>query len=220
MKMSLFTRFSCLLALCLLTGPLFAAPVSLTPADGLFAQGLFESARQTYANAVLTTPDDATPRIGLIRTLLRLDRWADALTEAQAAAKKFPANADAHGLLALALIRAGWQSPYAEEAKQSLTLDPNDYWGLVASGRGAEWEGHLDDARKMFRQASTLHPELPDAWLSLIQTLDEARDTKEILAVSGIYVKLHPQGHPHQEAVEDAQDFLDNAEANRNSFET
>ena len=45
-----------------------------------------------------------------------------------------PDNADAHGLLALALIRAGWQEPYADEAKKSLALDPQNYWGLLAFG--------------------------------------------------------------------------------------
>ena len=193
------------LAVLCLTGPLLPVamgePVSAISADQLFAQGDFEAARQAYAGASAKTPEEVAPRLGLVRALLRLDRWEQAQTEAQAASRKFPKNADAHGLLALALIRAGWQPPYAAEAAESLTLDTGDYWGLVASGRAAEWDGRSEDARKLFRRASAARPDLPDALLGLLGALHSRRDAAEAAGVASKYLALHPRGQPHDRAV-------------------
>ena len=199
---------SLLLALLLLL-PLPAARAD-TP-DALFAAGKFEPARAGYTAAVLAAPRDPALRIGLVRTLLRLDRWADAVTEARAAAVQFPQNADLHGLFALTLIRAGWQPPCADEAKQSLALDANDYWGLVASGRLADWDGKEAEARTDFRKATTVQPALPDAWLGLISILDDVTDAQEDNAAVNAYLKLNPQGHPHDEEVVELRDEADDS---------
>lgn len=182
--------------------------------DQLFASGQFEAARKAYAVSA-----DPAAQIGLIRSLLRLDRWDEALRAAQGFAAKNPGSADGHGLLALALIRAGWQPPYAAEAKQSLALDPNDYWGLVASGRIADWDSHVEDARSFFRRASALHPELPDAWGDLFLVDDDWGHVKEQLAVAQAYVKLNPLGHPHDENAEDARELLAHAADYQAAFE-
>ncbi len=215
-------KFLCLtfLLLCLLTGPVKSqTPAAPTAADGFFAAGQFESARQAYAAADKSAPNDLAPRVGLIRTLLRLDNWPDALMEAQVAALKFPASADSHGLLSLTLIRAGWQEPYAKEAAQSLALDPKNYWGLVASGRAAEWDGQEIAARDFYRQASTLSPDLPDAWLGLVHTLSDEKETKDKQAAVQTYLRLAPKGHPYDEETEWLRDFESTAPALRQSFE-
>ena len=137
------------------------------------------------------------------------------------ASPRSPQNsADAHGLLALCLIRAGWQPPYADEAKQSLALDPNNYWGLVASGRIADWDGHVEDARTLFRKASALHPEWPDAWGDLFLIDDDRGHVKEQIAVAQAYVKLNPQGHPHDENAEDAREIIAHASDFQAAFES
>ncbi len=182
--------------------------------DQLFAQGQFEAARKSYAASA-----DPAAQMGLIRSLLRLDRWDDAITAAQGFTAKDPNSADAHGLLALALIRAGWQPPYADEAKQSLALDPSSYWGLVASGRAADWDGRVEDARTLFRKASTLHPELPDAWLGLLETLDDDKDAAEKTAVTAKYLALSPQGQPFDRMNEGLRDFQENADVYKRSFD-
>lgn len=182
-------------------------------ADRLFDQGHFEAAQKAYA----VSADPAAP-VGQIRSLLRLDHWDEAITAAQAFAAKSPGLADAHGLLALALIRGGWQPPYAEEAKRSLTLDPNNYWGLVASGRAADWDGHVEDARVLFRKASALHPEWPDAWLGLLETLGDNKDAAEKTAVTTKYLALNPQGQPYDRVNEALRDFHANAAIYQRSF--
>jgi len=203
----------------------FAASLAFTcsaalcqPSDKFFAAGQFEDARQAYANEVRAVPIDTGAQVGLVRSLLRLDRWDEAVPAAQAFTAKFPANADAHGLLSLALIRAGWQPPYAEEAKKSLALDPQNYWGLVASGRAADWDGHTDEARSDFRKAAAAHPDIPDAWLGLLETLDDEKDVKEKEAAATAYLKLNPSGQPHNRRIEALRDFQANADAYRRSF--
>ncbi len=203
-----------LFALCLLALPAAQAD---TP-DALFAAGKFEPARAGYTTAVLAAPRDPALRIGLVRTLLRLDQWADAVTEARAAAVQFPQNADLHGLFALALIRAGWQPPCVDEAKQSLTLDATDYWGLVASGRLADWDGKEAEARTDFRKAASAQPALPDAWLGLIETLDDEQDAKEKEAATAAYLKLGTQGYPHDRERDALLDFQTNAAAYEKAF--
>ena len=208
-------RFGITAAFFLLTFPLRPV-IGQTPSAGdqLFAQGQFEAARKAYAASA-----DPAASVGLVRALLRLDRWDDALTAAQAFAAKSPGSADAHGLLALALIRAGWQPPYEGEAKQSLALDPGSYWGLVASGRIADWDGHVEDARAQFRKAAALHPEWPDALLGLLRTLDADKDAAEKPAVTTKYLALNPQGQPFDRENEGLRDFQANAGIYRHSFD-
>lgn len=209
------SRFRMAAALVFLTFTLRPALGQTPPAgDQLFAQGQFEAARKAYAASA-----DPSAQMGLIRSLLRLDRWADAVTAAQGFTVKDPSSADAHGLLALALIRAGWQPPYEGEAKQSLALDPNSYWGLVASGRIADWDGHVEDARTLFRKASALHPEWPDALLGLLGTLDDDKDAAEKTAVTAKYLALNPQGQPYDRENEELRDFQANAGVYRHNFD-
>jgi tetratricopeptide (TPR) repeat protein len=179
--------------------------------DQLFASGQFEQARQAYAAEVKAAPADADAQVGLVRSLLRLDHWEDAVPAAQAFAANLPANADAHGLLALSLIRAGWQPPYADEARKSLALNTQNYWGLIASGRAADWDAKPDEARDDFHKAAAAHPELPDAWADLFLLNDDRGHLKEQLEDAQSYVKLNPQGHPHTEIAEDARELLTHA---------
>ena len=211
----MLNRFGLAAVLCVLAfslRPALGQP--LLSGDQFFAQGQFEAARNAYA----ASADPAAPA-GLIRALLRLDRWEEALAAAQGFAAKNPGSADAHGLLALALIRAGWQPPYADEAKQALTLDPSSYWGLVASGRIADWDGHVKDARNLFRKASALHPEWPDAWLGLLRTLSDDKDAAEKTVVTAKYLALNPQGQPYDRVNEGLRDFQANAGVYRQSFD-
>lgn len=212
----LLTIFSCPLP----APRAYADPISLSysGADQAFAAGRFEEARQDYALAATAHPKDVAPRLNLVRTLLRMDRWPEAVAEAQQAAQELPASADAHGLLSLALIRAGWAAGCEDEAKKSLALDARDYWGLVAEGRLADWGGRRAEAQRLCRQATALRPDLPDAWGNLLGMLDPARDAVEMASVAAAYVKLAPHGQPHEKGVEDARNFLANTAAYERAF--
>ena len=213
-KLALLTL--CLVC-CLRPAPADQA-LALSIADQQFAQGNFEQARKSYAAAEATLPADPAAHLGVVRSLLRLDRWEEAKTEAQSFAALCPGSADAHGILALALIRAGWQAPYADEAKKALALDPTNYWGLVASGRIADWNAKTDEARALFRRAFVLRPELPDALCDSFVLDDDDDHLQDQIAVAQAYVKLAPAGYPHEEVLEDAKDLLAHSSAYQAAF--
>lgn len=151
----------------LMGGGVHASPPTLASADAAFAAGKFDQARKSYASLVKADPKSAPAYTGLILSQLRQDQWRDALKSAQSAAGADPKAAEAHGLLALSEIRAGEPEAAGEEAKLSLALDKDNYWGLVAAARIANWDGHDKEGYALFQRATKLHPERPDAWLGL-----------------------------------------------------
>lgn len=206
---------SVLISLCVTQAKSAPAP---SAGDSFFAAGQLEPARRAYLAAKNAVPEDLASHLGLIRTLQRQDDWTEALSEAQATALKFPASADAHGLLALALIRAGWSGEYVKEAAQSLALDANNYWGLLATGRAAEWEGNFKAAHCCFWHASEIRPEWPEGWGQLLVLEDETLTPRETTQLAALYLKLDPQGHPHTEIVENARDMTENGVAYQSVF--
>ena len=207
-----------LLSLCISKAQAQLLPTPPAAGEMAFAAGNWESAQKSYSAAVKAAPEALAPRLGLIRTLMRQDNWPEALTEAQATTLKFPACADAHGLLSLALIRAGWSGEYVKEAAQSLALDANNFWGLLATGRAAEWEGDYKAAHCCFWRASETHPEWPEGWGQLLVLEDDTLTPKEALQIAAIYLKLDPHGHPHREIVENARDVTENVAAYQTVF--
>lgn len=131
-------HFFCLSALLLsgsCLGHVRADAPTPASAEAAFAAGKFDDAHKTHERLVKSDPRAAGPRSGLVRSLLRLDKWRDALREARAATLAAPADADARGLLALAEMRAGRPDAAASDSKQALSLDKDDYWGLIAAAR-------------------------------------------------------------------------------------
>ena len=199
-------RFSCCLPLLSLSMALLmllagfracrADAPTLASADAAFAAGKFDAARKSYASLLKADPQSAPVQAGLIESLLRLNRWRDALNAAGAAASANPKSADARGLLALSEIRAGEPEAADADAQAALALDKDNYWGLVAAARVANWNNHDKDSNALFLRATTLHPERPDAWLGLIQTKREGRITEADLAVFNHYLALKPAGQP------------------------
>src|SRR5262245_33200536 len=93
-------RILCLVAL-MLTGVLAlrlnaAPPPSSPPHPGVvhFTRGDFERSYATFRDEVRRAPEEIWPRIGLIRSLLRLDRWEEALRFADEAVRIFPESGD------------------------------------------------------------------------------------------------------------------------------
>src|SRR5437016_4640236 len=107
MKRKDFLLSLSLLLLCLATPCVAQDTPTIIAADRLFAQNRFEQARVAYERAAQRKPESPTPHIGLMRSLLRLDKWDQAIPEGKAATARFPKNADLAGLYALALFRGG-----------------------------------------------------------------------------------------------------------------
>ena len=169
---------------------------TLASADAAFAAGKFDQARKSYASLVKADPKSDVAYSGLIQSLLRQDQWRDALKASQSAVTADPQSADVRGLLALTEIRAGEPEQAEADAKAALALDKDNYWGLVASARTTNWDGHERDSNALFQRATGLHPERPDAWLGLIQTQKEGSVSESDLAEDNRYLALKPKGQP------------------------
>lgn len=176
--------------------PVRADPPSLAAADTAFVRGKFDDARKTYERLVKSDSALPAPRLGLIQSLLRLDRWQEALREARAATQALPASADMRGLLAMTEIRAGQPEAALADANLALAQDKDDYWGLVAAGRVAEWEGREKEGYSLFSRATALHPERPDGWLGAWQTINDPGITEADLQIANHYLALSPKGQP------------------------
>ena len=169
--------------------------------DSLFALNKFDLARAAYTSAIKAGPKQAAPRLGLIRDLIRLDAWADAVVESKAAVAALPLNADAHGLYALTLLRGGQPENAQKEAEKALKLDPASYWALVAGGRMALWDNGKEEANSLLHHAVEVHPDWPEAWYYLLESFGSRRRTESHQAFE-TYRKLKPKGHPHEMALE------------------
>ena len=187
----------------LLFPSLFAFPASAQSGvgDSLFALNKFDQARAAYTAAVKAAPKQAAPRLGLIRDLIRLDAWSEAVAESRAAVTVLPLNADAHGLYALTLLRGGQPEAAQKESDKALKLDPASYWALVAGGRLALWEHGKEEANALLHHATEVHPDWPEAWYYLMESFDSHRRTEGRAAFEA-YRKLNPKGHPHEMALE------------------
>jgi predicted aspartyl protease len=182
-------------------GCLFAQAATAQSGDALFGANKFDTARSAYAAAVRANPKQAAPRLGLIRDLVRLDAWAEAITESKAAVTALPLNSDAHGLYALTLLRGGQPEAAQKEAERALKLDPNSYWALMAGGRMAIWDNSKEQANTLLKHATQVHPEWPEAWYYLMESFD-AHHHVEARQAFDTYRNLKPKGHPHEMALE------------------
>jgi tetratricopeptide (TPR) repeat protein len=196
-------RIICLAAL-LLTGALAlrlnAAPPPASPphpAVILFTRGEFERARGFFAEEARRAPKQAWPQIGLIRSLLRLDRWEEALRVADNALRVFPESGDLRGLRSLALLRAGRFAEAAADAKQAYQKEPFSFFALLALGSSATWEGNTTLGRTAFLRAIDLRPDDPDAWLGRYESSDKNSGDAQDRTAAQRYLSLNPKGYPH-----------------------
>ncbi len=206
----------------LLTGALTAGraePPSLASAEASFASGKFDQARKAYAALVKADPKSAPAAAGLVQSLLRQDEWRDALKAAQAAVSADPQSANAHGQLAFAELRAGEPEAAEADAKAALALDKDNYWGLVAAGRAAVWNGHRKDGGALFARAAALRPERPDAWLGLIHTSEGSKITEADLANINRCLALKPKGQPFDRETPSLQSIVANETGYWRSFD-
>lgn len=191
-----------LIALCVIVASPMRVQASEPPApDQLFTQNRFKEARAAYTAILKYDFKQIAPRLGLIRTLFRLDSWREALTTATETVELAPKDADAHGLLSLALMRAGMPEKAAAEAKTALQLNGESYWALVAVGRMLLWDFKRPEAQEILHHAARLHPDWPEAWYNLVDASgDEV--TEENLKDIVTYLHLAPKGHPNDLATE------------------
>lgn len=170
-------------------------------AEQLYRSGRFAQARLVYASELKRTPTDIGVRLGLIRSLNRLDLWKEALAESRTQIAQTPEDPNAQGMLALTLMRAGQPEEAARIADATLHKMPTQYEALLTRGRLQLWDGNKKQASDTLRQATTLQPDNPDAWFYLLDAYQEAV-SPAMLRDMDAYSALNPKGHPHELALE------------------
>jgi tetratricopeptide (TPR) repeat protein len=192
------------LAALLLTGALAlrlnAAPPPASPprpAVIQFTRGDFEKARASFAEEARRAPDQVWPRLGIIRSLLRLDRWEEALRIADDSVRAFPESGSLRGLRSIALLRAGRFAEAQDEANRAQQKEPSSFFALLAVGSSATWGGNTTLGRTAFRRALDLRPEDADAWLGRYESSDNDSGDAEDRYAARKYLSLKPQGYPH-----------------------
>ncbi|HLK60293.1 MAG TPA: aspartyl protease family protein [Chthonomonadaceae bacterium] len=168
-------------------------------ADKLFNDDKYDQAKTAYSAAIKASPKLAAPRIGLIRTLFRLDDWSSAITEARAFVAATPQSADAHAMLSLALMRGGQPDEALKEADAAQKLNASGFWSLLAQGRALSWNYKDSDARADFKKASEMQPEIEESYLYWLHTYSEweAADEHPIIdALRKLEEKKHPKKAP------------------------
>lgn len=211
----------CLVCASALTGqvrPADAESASTALPSVLFGQKRFALARKAYEAAIQHYPARMDLRQGLVRTLLRLDQWQEALKDAREAVQRAPRNADVQGLYGLAAMRAGDPETAASAAATALALNPNSYWALIVSGRISLWNDRAALARRYFRQAAQLRPQEPDAWLGFLLSGNESSSDEEEMKAAQTYLRLAPAGQPHVWMVPAIKLLLKNWPALRHTY--
>jgi tetratricopeptide (TPR) repeat protein len=188
-------------------------------ADRLFAQNRFEQARAAYEREAKTRPDSPAPHIGLMRSLLRLDRWDQAITEGKAATTRFPKNADLGGLYALALFRGGQPDEAKATARAAVAANSSNYWALTAAGHIADlWDQDAKRATQLLRRATTLRPVEPEAWAYLLEAFPDGVTPGEYRTALRRYFHLRPQGYPFNQRDDTLTERLSRFEAYHRAY--
>jgi tetratricopeptide (TPR) repeat protein len=98
----------------------------VSEAQGLFGQGKFASAIDTYMSAIRIQPDDPTLYVALARTQIYAGRYAEALTNSENALLLNPNNSMAHAVRGWALDRLKRYVEADEALKSALEIDQNN----------------------------------------------------------------------------------------------
>lgn len=196
------TRLTSFPALLCGLGVLAVAVRADTTAEKLFKEGKFNQAQTAYAASVRNSPRELALRMAYARTLLRLDKWFEAIKEMRTAIGIAPKSADAHGLLSFALMRGGQPEESEKAAKKAFELDPKSYWALVGSARVALWNEKDADAEKLLNQATKSYPDQPEAFYYLLDAQSQKTPRAERKKALTAFVKLAPKGHPFDRALD------------------
>ena len=107
-------------------------------------------------------------------------------------------------------MRAGQPDAASADTRKALALDKDDYWGLVAAGRVADWNSDDKQCHDAFARATALHPERPDGWLGLWQASHEERIGPAGALIAARYLALSPQGFPFDRETPLIRNFSEN----------
>ncbi len=143
-------------------------------AETLARLGKTEEALRLVADALRIEPGDTEALAAQGRVFAaegRLDEAAKSLVEAAAGG-----DPDARIELARVHVRRGDYAHARETLDAVLGANPAHPWALAVLGQVLVLEGRRDEGLVLLRRAEAAHPKRPEAWLSLAEGFDAARD--------------------------------------------
>ena len=150
---------------------------------------------------------EAAAAVARAESLLKEDRYEDALDAAGSAVERWPDHAPAHVVMAGALYRRGDFVEAERHYRRSAELDPNDAAGHYGVGRILRTLGRYGEAAESFSRAAALAPEVPKHLRTLANHLARREDSLQMLRR---YLEL---ARPNPGAVGEDEAMVRNVEA-------
>jgi choline-sulfatase len=143
-------------------------------AETLIRLGKNDEAARLVAEALRIEPKDPDALGAQGRLLAAQGRLEEAATSLGAAAEK--GDADSRIELARIYLRLRDYDRARAEVGTVLTKNPSHPWALAVLGQALVLQGERDEGLTMLRRAEAARPRRPEAWLSLAEGFEAAKD--------------------------------------------
>ncbi|TMB55121.1 MAG: tetratricopeptide repeat protein [Chloroflexi bacterium] len=143
-------------------------------AETLVLVGKTEEAGRLIGELLRTEPKDPEALAAQGRLFAAQGKLEEAAKSLAAAAAS--ADTDARIDLARVYTRLGDHARAREEAGAVLTTNPGHPWALAVLGQVVILQGHREEGLTLLRRAEAARPRRPEAWRSLAEGFDAARD--------------------------------------------
>jgi arylsulfatase A-like enzyme/tetratricopeptide (TPR) repeat protein len=143
-------------------------------AETLILRGETAEAEKLIDDVLATAPKDSDALGARGRLLVAQGRAAEAIAPLVEAAS----SGDADDWIAVARVYLGLHDPEKarEAAGKALQVTGGHPWALAVSGHALILEGKRDEGLALLRRSLAAHPKRPEAWLSLAEGFEAARD--------------------------------------------
>jgi tetratricopeptide (TPR) repeat protein len=142
-----------------------------------------EEAIAAYRKAIELQPDLHPARLNLGLVLMRQKRSAEAVPVLEPSVKANPKEYAPVLALAEATFDAGGTAAAESHYRAALELNPKSAAAASGLGRALAKQGRLTDADPMYRKAAELDPTHKEALLELAGLYENAKQTKEAIAL-------------------------------------
>ncbi|HXG91466.1 MAG TPA: aspartyl protease family protein [Blastocatellia bacterium] len=156
-------------------------------------KGDYEKASNIYADLLRLDQQDAQAKLGSAFAHFKMQDYIVCFNQASEVTKSDPANAQAHALAGLALLRSGYIRAAINELRLALVNNPKE---ALAFGGLAEidyYEGRTRDARAKALYAHNLDPDEPDYLITYARASSRAEDFKEAADAYEIFLQVAPE---------------------------
>ena len=143
-------------------------------AETLIRLGKNDEAGRLVAEALRIEPKDPEVLAAQGRLFAAQGRLEDAATSLGAAAER--GDADSRIELARVYVRLRDYDRARAEIGTVLNTSPGHPWALAVLGQALVLQGQRDEGLSILRRAEAAHPRRPEAWLSLAEGFEAAKD--------------------------------------------